>query len=496
VTFHFNVERTGLNDNESLLTLANVNVATFGLLRLLQVDGRVDAQPLYLSQLVIAGSPHNVVFAATENDSVYAFDADSGALLWQHSLMASGETTGDGQGCNQVVPTIGVTSTPVIDRKAGAHGEIFVVGMTRDKAGAYHHRLHALDITTGAEMAGPTEVMSSYPIAGGTTTSFDPGQYEERAALVLSGGVIFTSWTSHCDTTPYTGWVMGYSEATLAQSAVLNLGPNSFGGPAIWMSGDGPAADAAGNLYLLTANGSFETILNGNGFPAGGDYGNSFVKISTVGGRLAVADYFALFNTLALTNADQDLGSGGEMLLPDLKDATGVVRHLVVGAGKDGNIYLVNRDSMGHFSTLANNIWQQLSGVIPGGAYSTPAYFNGTIYYSEVDDTLKAFALQNAKLILTPSSQSVEAFGYPGGSPAISSYGAANGIVWAHENSTPAVLHAFDAGNLGNELYNSNQAANGRDQFGPGNKFITPAIADGKVLVGTRSAVAVFGLLP
>jgi hypothetical protein len=413
------------------------------------------------------------------------------------SLLPHGETAGDAQGCNQVIPTIGVTSTPVIDRSAGPHGEIFMVAMTRDAAGAYHQRLHALDITTGAEARGnPTEVTATYPNGSGGATSFDPGQYEERAALLLLRGTIYTSWTSHCDVQPYSGWIMAYNENTLAQSAVLNVAPASFGGPSIWMAGDGPGADASGNLYILTANGAFETQLDGNGFPSGGDYGNSFVKISTAGGGMAVADYFTLWNTLALTNVDQDLGSGGEMLLPDVTDATGAVRHLVVGAGKDGNVYLVNRDSMGHFNPGVNHNWQQLTGVIPGGVYTTPAYFNGTVYYSEVNGTLKAFAVVNAKLSATPTSQSEEPFGFPGGTPAVSAAGTGNGIVWAHENSDPAVLHAFDASNLANELYNSNQAPNGRDQFGPGNKFITPVIVDGKVFIGTLTAVAVFGLLP
>jgi hypothetical protein len=208
---------------------------------------------------------------------------------------------------------------------------------------------------------------------------------------------------------------------------------------------------------------------------------------------LAVADYFALTDTVAASAADRDLGSGGAMLLPDLKDSGGTVHHLMVGAGKDGNLYVVNRDSMGHFSATANNIYQQLNGVLAGGVFATPAYFNNTVYYADVGGTLKAFAINNAKLGTTPQSQSAAPFVYPGSAASVSANGAANGIVWAHANSSPGVLYAFDATNLAHELYDSNQAGS-RDQFGSGNKYITPTVADGQVFVGTQNSVAVFGL--
>jgi len=471
---------------------------------MLQVDGKVDAQPLYLSQLSVRGALHNVVFVATENNSVYAFDSDSGATIWKVSLEGPGETTGDGWGCFQTMVTIGVTATPVIDRNAGPHGAIYLVAMTKDASGNFHQRLHALDVTTGAELFnGPMDITATYPTASATTT-FAPGQYVERAALLLSQGTIYTSWASHCDTLPYTGWVIAYGESTLAQTSVIDLGPNAntspsnttadYKGPAIWMAGNGPGVDAAGNIYLLTANGTFETALDASGFPNLHDFGNSFVKLSTAGGRLTVADYFSMSTEITESQNDLDLGSGGEMLLPDLTDATGTVRHLVVGAGKDRNIYLVNRDSMGHFSPIGDHIWQELDSAL-GTNYSTPAYFNGRIYYGDVSGTVKAFALNNALLSAVPTSQTATQFTYPGGSPVVSANGTSNGIVWVHENTSPAVLHAYDASNLAHELYNSNQAGS-RDQFGAGNRFITPAIADGKVFVGTQSAVAVFGLLP
>jgi outer membrane protein assembly factor BamB len=496
LTYKYDLSRSGLNPTESTLTLANVAPATFGLLRVLSVDGKVDAQPLYVTNLAVAGAPHNAVIVATEHDSVYAFDSDTGASLWKVSLLGSGEVSSDTRGCGQITPEIGVTSTPVIDRGAGAHGTVFVVAMSKDSSSAYHQRLHALDLATGAELLqGPVEVSATFPTAGGGTTTFSPGQYAERAALLLTNGTIVTSWTSHCDITPYSGWIIAFAESSLARTAVLNVGPNGEAGPAIWMSGGGPAADSAGNIFLLTANGAFEAVLDANGFPQHGDFGNSFLKVALVGGTLTVADYFTMSGEVAESAADRDLGSGGALLLPDMKDAAGAVRHLVIGAGKDGNLYVVDRDSMGKFSASTNAIWQQLNGAVGGGVWSTPAYFNSSVYYGDANSTLKAFNITNAKLSSAPQSQSPSQFTFPGTAPSVSATGNANGIVWAHENSNPAVLHAYDAANLATEIYNSNQAAAGRDQFGPGNKFITPMVADGKVFVGEASGVAVFGLL-
>jgi hypothetical protein len=499
VTYHYDAGRTGLNANESTLTLQNVKPSSFGLLRTFPVDGKVDAQPLYLSSLTVGGQTHNVLYVATEHDSVYAFDADTGAQLWKTSVLGTNETTSDDHGCGQISPEIGITSTPVIDRSAGANGTIFVVGMSKDASGDYHQRLHALDVTTGAELAGsPTEIEASYPGTGANSTGgrvvFDPGQYAERAGLLLESGTIYLGWTSHCDQGAYTGWLMGYSESTLQQTSVLNLTPNGSEG-SIWMSGAGLAADSAGNIYFLDANGTFDTTLNSSGFPASGDFGNGFLKVSTSNGPPTVADYFEMYNTIAESNADQDLGSGGALVLPDLKDASGAVHHLAVGAGKDGNIYVVNRDSMGKYNPSNDSaLYEEIDGAI-GGAWSMPAYFNNTVYYGAVSDTLKAFTITNAKLATAVSFQSANTFEYPGTTPAISANGTQNGIVWAVENSSPAVLHAYNASTL-QEIYNSNQAAGGRDHFGDGNKFITPMVVNGKVFVGTPNSVAEFGLLP
>lgn len=502
-TYHYDNARDGLNAHETTLTLANVNSTQFGKIGFLSVDGLVDAEPLYLSSLTAGGKQRNVLYVATEHDSVYAFDADSGSQIWKTSILGSGETTSDTRSCTQITPEIGITSTPVIDRKQGANGTLFVVGMTKDASGNYHQRLHALDLTTGAEISGsPTEVTATYPGTGDDTSNgnvlFDPGQYAERAALLLLNGNIYTTWTSHCDNAPYTGWIIAYSESTLKQSQVLNITPNGAEG-SIWMSGDGPAADSSGNIYFLDANGTFDTTLNSNNLPSKGDYGNAMIKLTT-SGTLSVADYFETYNTSSESSDDLDLGSGGEILLPDQTDSSGNVRHLIVGAGKDANIYIADRDNMGKFkagSSADSYIYQIVHGGLGSGVFSTPAFFNGTLYYGAKGDVLRAFPMAKAMLATTPSSTSSTTFAYPGATPSISANGTQNGIVWALESATgsAAVLHAFDATNLAHELYNSTQASGSRDSFGNGNKFITPLIVNGKVYVGTPNGVAVFGLL-
>jgi hypothetical protein len=495
-TYHNDIARTGQNLAETLLNPGNVNSTTFGKLGFFSVDGKVDAQPLHLSNVNISGGTHNVLYVVTEHASVYAFDAATGAVLWQVNLLGSGETTSDARSCSQVTPEIGITATPVIDRTRGPNGAIYIVAMSKSGS-TYFQRLHALDVTTGAELfGGPKSIQATFPGTGdgssGGMLTFDPKQYEERSGMLLMNGAIFMAWTSHCDIDPYTGWLMAYDASTLAQTSVLNVTPNGSRG-AIWMAGGGLAADAFGNFYFLDGNGVFDTTLDGNGFPNKGDYGNGFIKVSTSGG-LAVADYFNMFNTVSESNADQDLGSGAAMVLPDLTDGSGQTQHLAVGAGKDSNLYVVNRDNMGKFNSSSNNIYQQLSGVL-GSVFSGPAYFNNTVYYGAVSDHIKAFTITNARLSSSPTSQTGNTFGYPGSTPGISANGTANAILWAVENGGTAVLHAYDATDLSHELYNSNQAGS-RDQFGAGNKFITPMIANGRVYVGTTNGVAVFGLLP
>jgi hypothetical protein len=499
LTYHNDNGRTGQNLNEGILSPVNVNSNHFGELWVLKTDGLVDAQPLYAAGVSIPlKGIRNVLFVATEHDSVYAFDADSTNLFWHVSLLGASEVPSDDRGCGQVTPEIGVTATPVIDRQFGPNGTMFVVAMSKDGAGHYFQRLHALDLATGTDRLPAVTIAALYPGTGdnsdGTNVVFNPAQYKERCGLLLLGGVIYTAWASHCDISPYTGWIIGYDEHTLAQTSVLNITPNGSEA-AIWMSGAGLAADAAGNIYFLNGNGTFDSTLTANGFPAQGDYGNAFMKLSTTNNQLAVADYFTMFNTVSESSVDADLGSGGALVLPDMLDGQGHTRQLAVGAGKDSNLYLVDRSNMGKFNPANDNaIYQELDGVLPGGVFATPAYFNGTLYYGSVGNKLQAFPFQNARLT-NPSSQTAIAFGYPGTTPSISASGNSNGIVWATENTSPAVLHAYAATNLTKEFYNSTQAAGGRDRFGSGNKFITPTIASARVYVGTTTGVGALGLL-
>ncbi|HMD15653.1 MAG TPA: hypothetical protein VKH18_03220, partial [Terriglobales bacterium] len=344
------------------------------------------------------------------------------------------------------------------------------------------------------------DVAAQYPGTGdnsqGGYVIFDPKQYKERAGLLLLNHIVYTSWASHCDDRPYTGWIISYNETTLAQKSVINVTPNGSEG-AIWAAGAGLAADTSGNIYFLDANGTFDTTLNGSGFPVNGDYGNAIMKLSTKKGQLAVSDYFNMYNTVSESNQDEDLGSGGAMVVPNFKDASGVLHELVVGAGKDANIYLANRTNMGKFNSNNNNqIYQELTGVLAGQVFSAPAFADRSVYYGAVGDHIKAFSFNASSLLnSTPASATATQFAYPGATPSISG-SLANLILWATENTSPAVLHAYSAKNLAVELYNSNQAAGGRDQFGNGNKFITPTIANGKVYVGTMNGVGVLGLLP
>jgi hypothetical protein len=500
VTYHYDNLRTGQNTNETILTPANVNSTKFGKLGEFAVIGKVDAQPLYLSNLSIQGGTKNVLYVATEHGCVYAFDADSiGASaskpIWVTSTELPGEVPSDDRGCGQVTPEIGVTSTPVIDRKRGA---IYVVAVSKNASGTYIHRIHALDLTTGAELfGGPTVVTASYPGTGagnsGGNVFFDPSAYNERPGLLEFNGTIYTTWGSHCDQGAYTSWVMAYSADTLKQTAVLNLVPNGSDG-GIWMSGAAPGLDASGNIYFIVGNGTFDTNLNASGFPPQHDCGNCFAKISS-SAPLSLLDYFTPSNTVAQSDQDLDFGSGGPLLLPDLTDASGTTRHLAVGSGKDANIYVLDRDNMGKFNSGGDNIYQLIPGELSGGEFGKPSYFNNTVYYGAVGDTLKAFPITNATLARTPASQSPTNFAYPGTTPSISANGNTNGIVWAVENGNTGVLHAYDATNVGKEFYNSNQASNARDHFAD-NKFITPMIANGRVYVGTPTSVAAFGLLP
>jgi hypothetical protein len=498
LTYHNNNARTGVNSSETTLTPANVNSASFGKLFTLSVDGLVDAEPLYLSAVPIAGSgTHNLLIIATEHDSVYAFDADTGSPIWHITTLKSGETTSDDRGCGQVTPEIGITSTPVIARPKGSNGVIYTVAMSKDSSGNYHQRLHALDAATGNELSkGPVDISGKYPGTGDNSSGgfviFDPAQYKERSGLLLLNDQVYLTWASHCDIRPYTGWIMGYNRTTLAQETVINVTPNGNEG-AIWGAGAGLAADDLGNIFFLDANGIFDTSLTSKGFPTSGDYGNAFIRLTTTSG-LAVADYFEMDNGPSESDGDVDLGSSGALLLPPMKNASGTTVQLAAGAGKDTNLYLVNRSSMGKFNPNTNKMYQELTGVLPGGMWSVPAFYNGRLYFGPVGQPIFAFQFKNARLKPAAVAQTTNAFGYPGTTPSISANKDQDGILWAAENTNPAILHAYNAITLV-ELYNTTQAPDSRDQFGAGNKFIAPLIVNGKVYVGTTTGVGVFGLL-
>jgi hypothetical protein len=501
LTYHNNVERTGSNLAETTLTPSNVNAANFGKLFQATLDGVVDAQPLYVAGVAIPNQgTHNVLIVATENDSLYALDADTGAQLWKLSLLGTGETASDDRGCGQVTPTIGITSTPVIYLEPGTTvGAIFAVAMSKDTSGNYHQRLQEVHLATGKRVAAGVEITATYPGTGEDSQNgfayFDPKQYKERSGLLLLNGVVYLAWASHCDDAPYTGWIMGYDAATLAKTMVIDVTPNGGEG-AIWGAGAGLAADPGGFIYFLDANGTFDTTLDAQGFPASGDYGNAFVKLSAASGTLTVTDYFTMSNTTNESNGDVDLGSGGALVLPAMTDKSGQVQHLAIGAGKDGNIYLVDRENMGKFSPQNDSaIYQELDGALPGGIWSMPAYYNGSVYFGEVGGPIQQFQFSKALLPSAPTSATGTSFPYPGATPSISANVDTDGILWAVENNSPAVLHAYRAGHLAQEIYNTSQAANGRDNFGSGNKFMVPTIVNGKVYVGTPNGVAAFGLL-
>jgi hypothetical protein len=503
--------RTGQNTNETQLTLASVNTNSFGLLFSYAVDGQVYAQPLYVTGLNIPGQgPRNVVFVATQHNSVYAFDADSadgpsGGLIWQTNLGPSATTPnadfGNRYGPFQDIhPEVGITSTPVIDLAAGT---IYLDAFTHEGAG-YYHRIHALNITNGNEQPySPVPVRAAVAGRGAGSTNgvlaFKAVQHVQRSALTLAGGILYVAFAGYADTDPYHGWVVGFNSSNLEPltNYVFNATPNStiaaFGPNAgeggIWMSGAGLSVDAAANLYFVTGNGSFNANTNGT------EYGDSFVKLSTAT-HLAVADYFTPFNQAYLAANDADLGSGGALLLPD-EVGSAAHPHLLVGCGKEGRIYLLDRDNLGHFSPVNDNQVVQSLPAALNGTWSSAAYFNQRVYYMAVGDVMKAFEFANGLIVPVPASFSAAAFDFPGATPAISANGTDDGIVWAvqtdgYNAGLPAILHAWPATNLAVELFNSSQAGN-RDTLGPAVKYAVPTIANGKVYVGTSHEVDVLG---
>ena len=521
--------RSGANLNETTLTLANVNTNTFGKLFTYPVDGYVYAQPLYVPNVAIPNKgTHNVLYIVTQHDSVYALDADSNkgsnsVPLWQDNFLhpTNGITTipNSEVDSSDIVPEIGIVSTPVIDLSSST---IYVVTKTKeilDGSTNYVQHLHALDLSTGTEkFGGPALIArtgfdgSVYTYISGPTVAgngdgavngvvhFNALRQVDRPGLLLLNGVVYLTFASHGDIGPYHGWVLGYDAHTLQNVAVFNTCANG-GLAGIWQSGNGPIADSAGNIFFETGNGSFDT---NSPIPSTYSLGDSFVKLSTSNG-LQLDDYFTPFNQAALSDVDEDLGSGGPILLPD-SVGSAAHPHLLLGCGKQGIIYLVDRDSMGNFNPIDNSqIVQEVDNVI-AGTWSSPAFFDGLIFYQGAGDFLKSFQITNATVSTIPASQSTTFIDFPGATPTISANGTAkstaNAIAWVLQNDgynsgAPQILHAYPANSLSNELYNSSLAFGGlRDEPGMPVKFTVPTVANGKVYVGSQYAVSAFGLAP
>jgi hypothetical protein len=506
-TQHNDNARTGQNLNETALSPANVNPTEFGKLFSQPVDGFVYAQPLYAAGVNIPGQGlHNVVYVATEHDSVYAFDADvSAAPLWKDSFISLPNVTTvpstDYAGhYTDMVPEIGISGTPVIDPAASA---MYVVVKTKELVNGkyvYLQRLHALDITTGAELPkSPVVIQASVKghglgNDGHDHVPFNPFLENQRPGLLLLNGVVYVSFGSHGDQSPFHGWMIGYQVGTLQQVAVRNTTPNSGSG-GIWQGGGGPAADTKGNIFVQTSNGGFD------GSAGGFDYGDTFLRMGAAG-KLRTLDYFTPFNQQYLRTHNLDVGSGGSLILPD---QPGPFPHLLVGGGKTGRVYLLNRDAMGGYSPTADHVVQEVVSAFSTklsewGLRGLPAYWQNHVYFAAVGDVVKDFPLSLGLLSAFPLAQSMSASAYPGATTAISANAQTNGLVWLLETdhyakSGPAFLRAYDATDVGYELYNTNMNA-ARDTPGPAVKFTVPTVANAKVYVGTQTELDVYGLLP
>jgi hypothetical protein len=501
-TYHNDLSRDGVNAQEYALTTTNVATASFGKLFSCAADGAIYAQPLWTANLTMPSGTHNVVFAATVHNTVYAYDADTNPCVtyWSKSLLGSGETwvSNSDVGTGDIQPDVGIIGTPVIDP---ATNTLYVISKSKTSgsnctpATSCFQRLHALSLIDGAEkFGGPVNITSAISVPGtgdgssGGNVTFNTLRENQRPGLVLSNGVVYVAWASHGDNGPYHGWVIGFNATTLAITATFNANPNGSDS-GIWMSGGAPAADSLGNLYFLTGNGTFDANSGGS------DYGDSTVKLSTSGG-LSVASYFTPADQQNLQGGDTDHGSGGAAILVD--QLTGPHQHLVIGGGKEGNFFLLNRDNLGgygaNFNPADSNAVQKFAE--GNGIFSTAAFFNNALYIAGAGGRLKSFAFNTTTGQFNPSqtSQSPGSFGFPGATPSVSASGTTNGIVWAMNNNAyctqqssacgPTVLHAYDATNLATELWNSSQS--GGDAAGNAVKFTVPTVANGKVYIGTR----------
>ena len=518
LTYHNDNLRTGANTAETTLTPANVNATTFGKLYASAVDSLIYAQPLYVPNLLINGISHNVVIVATENNTIYAFDADHKAStpLWKtHAgipVPCSTDLPVPGSNCNLVYLTsgVGITSTPIIDLSQAPYGALYVeVRVNPNNAGKYSHALLKLDLTTGKQMTGSPVVIEGSLKGNGRDNingviTFNQASEQNRGALLLSGGIVYVPFGSINDAPIFHGWIFGYDASTMQKRYQFMTTPNASSNN----NGDGEegaiwngtlAADAFNNIFTATGNGTWDNNSTVH------DWGNSYLKLKP-GSSLVVSDYFTP-KALAFGDNDTDLGTNSVILLPD---QTGALPHVMVSGDKNGTLYLVNRDNMGQYNGSADKILSELPyavGVRVSSAadcngtpehndcnYGSGAYWNGNVYFSGVNDSVKAFAISNGTFT-GPTSKSAATFGFPASSPSISANGSASGILWVVEPAK-AILHAYDATNLANELYNSTQASGGRDALGSNVKFAPPTIANGKVFIGTQTQLVVYGLLP
>jgi len=518
----------GQNTNETVLTPANVNATDFGKLQSTPVDGQVYAQPLYMENVNITSGPnpglHNVVFVATEHDSLYAIDSQSGAVLWQTSFInpAAGVTTVSSTDVDDtdISPEFGITSTPVIDPSTNT---LYVDVWTKEIIGGQTHfiyRLHAIDLGDGGEKFGGPDVLGdtilnpdgSYQYVSGPavngngtdsvngTVTFNASIQLQRAALSLVNGVIYVGFGSLGDNFNYHGWILGVDASTMSTVAAFNDTPNGAEG-GIWQSGGSIASDDAGNLYLSTGNGTFDTTLDGNGFPAQQDYGDSILKLEVDptssptnqngnGWGLKVVDYFSPFNTQELDAQDSDLGSSSPVLLPDSAGSADHP-HLMLSGSKVGTMYLLDRDNLGKFNPQADQVVAEQ--MVTGPAYGPPGYFDGNAYFTGWNDNLKSFSVNDAQMT-SFTATSPDTYAFPGSVSSISANGDSNGIIWQVDHST-SELRAYDATNVSDELYTSDLAPAGRDQLGQAIKFSIPTVADGQVFVGTADSLETYGLL-
>ena len=528
LTHHNDVSRTGANTSETILTPANVNSTTFGKLFSYPVDGQLYTQPLYMANVTISGKgTHNVVFVATQHDSVYAFDADSNSganstPLWKITLLdaahgaASGATTvpSTDYPTTDMTPEIGIVGTPVIDPSTGT---LYVVGKTKE-SGAYVQRLHALDITSGAEkFGGPVALSGQVPGTGngsvGGILTFDPFWENQRPSLLLLNGVIYIGYGAHQDLGPWHGWLLAYSASTLQQRAVYCSSPNASGA-GIWLSGEALAADVVdpvnapyGRIFLPTGNGVYSATSPYDNTMSYGDADERIdlttlinaptnITSTTFPQQLPVVDSFAPSNQATLDTQDKDMGAGAPIILPD--QSVGGHTHLLLQVGKNGTAYLIDRDSMGGFNSSTDQIVQEVPTAVMG-MWGTPAFWNNTIYIGGSFDTLKMYSFTNARLSSTWTARTAQFFNFPGATPSISANGNTNGIVWglqneAYSTSGPAVLFAWDATNVANQLYASNQVSP-RDTAGTAIKFDVPTVSNGKVYVPTGTELDIYGLL-